>query len=194
MCGRYNFSPDQLRELRMILADADRVKTGDVHPHDCAAVITKADYDERMRTRLLAAEVMRWGFPLKSRLIINARSETVTSRKIFRDSIFRRRCVIPAACFYEWDARKNKVSFMNEDRSSLYMGGFYDLYDNEKRFVILTTKAGGAAAEVHDRAPLLLKRPELAGWLNDDSFLEEALRSVPDELAFVRENEQLAFF
>ena len=194
MCGRYNFSSDQLKELRMILADADRVKTGDVHPHDRAVVITKAENDERMKTRFLAAEVMRWGFPLKSRLIINARSETVTGRKMFRDSIFRRRCVIPAGSFYEWDARKNKFTFMNEDQSSLYMGGFYDLYQNEKRFVILTTKAGESVAKVHERMPLLLRKTELASWLHDDVFLEEALQTVPQELARVRENEQLALF
>jgi len=178
----------------MILADAERVKTGDVYPHDRAVVITKADNDECMKTRFLAAEVMRWGFPLKSRLIINARSETVTSRKMFRDSIFRRRCIIPAGSFYEWDTRKNKVSFMNKDKSSLYMGGFYNLYENEKRFVILTTKAGESAGKVHERIPLLLRKTELANWLQDDAFLEEALRTVPPELACVRENEQLALF
>ena len=83
---------------------------------------------------------------------------------------------------------------MNKDKSSLYMGGFYNLYENEKRFVILTTKAGESAGKVHERIPLLLRKTELANWLQDDAFLEEALRTVPPELACVRENEQLALF
>ena len=51
------------------------------------------------------AEEMSWGFPQyqKKGLLINARAETALERKMFRDSVLHRRCIIPAKQFYEWD-------------------------------------------------------------------------------------------
>ena len=54
---------------------------------------------------ILMAEEMSWGFPQyqKKGLLINARAETALERKMFRDSVLHRRCIIPAKQFYEWD-------------------------------------------------------------------------------------------
>lgn len=55
-------------------------------------------------------EKATWGFPEKT-LMINARSETVCERIMFRDSIYHSRAAIPAAGFYEWNQEKEKNMF-----------------------------------------------------------------------------------
>src|SRR5699024_8675572 len=81
---------------------------GDICPSQQAPVLTGEGGE-------LHLELMTWGFlpPAgeekregKGRpggLIINARAETALEKRMFRDSIRSRRCVIPAAHFYEWD-------------------------------------------------------------------------------------------
>ena len=61
----------------------------------------------------LRTEPLLWGFPGfdKGKLLINARAESVKDRPTFADSFAGRRCVLPAAGFYEWDRKKEKVIF-----------------------------------------------------------------------------------
>lgn len=86
---------------------------------------------------------MLWGFPQyqKKGLLINARAETVLEKKMFRESVLHRRCVIPARQFYEWDAEKNKAAFREKNESVMFMAGFYNRFSDGDRFIILTTGA-----------------------------------------------------
>ena len=132
----------------------------------------------------LLAEEMTWGFPQyqKSGLLINARAETVLERKMFRDSVLHRRCIIPAKQFYEWDSDKNKAAFLRENQPILYMAGFYNCFLDEDRFVIITTQANESVSPVHHRMPLILDGNELEDWVYDDTFLEFALHKIPPQL------------
>src|SRR6201999_3512686 len=65
------------------------------------------------QTRTRALDLLRWGLvPLWAKDLsfgpkcINARSETVSTNKIFREAFERRRCLIPADAFYEWQKRE----------------------------------------------------------------------------------------
>lgn len=144
---------------------------GDVRPSEPALVLL-AGHSE------LAAAPMRWGFLKREKtgILINARAETVFDRITFRDSARLRRCVIPAAGFYEWDREKQIVSFSRKDSRILYMAGIYRKYGDEDRFVILTTAANESVSPVHDRMPLILEEPELERWIGDARAAEDMLR------------------
>lgn len=136
----------------------------------------------------MVTDAKRWGFPGfdRSKVIFNARSESVLEKKMFRESIMKRRLIVPATAFYEWNSRKEKVTFLPmEGRNSkhvLYMAGFYNHFADADRFVILTTAANASMIDVHDRMPLLLEDTELEDWLWEDWMLEKFLRKRPAEL------------
>ena len=74
------------------------------------------------------------------------------------------------------------------------MAGCYRRFENEDRFVIITTQANDSVSRVHDRMPLILEKDELEAWLYDDHFLNFALNKTPAELEKRQEYEQLSLF
>ncbi len=192
MCGRYsvdNIAEEIEKSVCRLDGKVRNKYTGDVLPSRSAVVITG-------RKPFLTAEEMVWGFPQyqKKGLMINARSETVLEKKMFRESVLHRRCIIPASQFYEWDSDKNKVTFLSERQPVLYMAGFFNRFQDEDHFIILTTSANASVSPVHPRMPLILERDELEEWIYDDAFLEFALHKVPDLLESRQEYEQQSLF
>jgi len=180
------------------------MRTGDIYPSQSAGILTCNSRQKNPLSAGSAAEnsptleltEMHWGFPQyqKKGLLINARAETALERKTFRESILHRRCVIPARHFYEWDSDKNKVTFFREDRPVLFMAGFYNQFQDEVRFIILTTQANASVSPVHSRMPLILDEGELEDWVYDDIFTEYALHKTPTELLREQEYEQQSLF
>lgn len=192
MCGRYYIDDDTAREIEKLVRKVDQKinEMGrDIHPSESAPVLTG-------RKASLSAEQMRWGFPQYQGkgLLINARSETVLERKMFRDSVLHRRCVIPAKHFYEWNPSKEKVTFLRENRSVIYMAGFYNCFQGEDRFMILTSPANASVEAVHDRMPLILEEQEILDWIYEERFLEFALHREQPQLQKYQPYEQQSLF
>lgn len=194
MCGRYYVDDDTAKEIERLVRDIDaklkkEKRLGDIRPSDKAAVLT-GDF-KCAGSRLLLAE-QRWGFPSPrgNGIIINARTDTVMEKRMFRTSIMEHRCIIPASGFYEWNRAKEKVSFLREDRHVLFMAGFYNRFEDEDCFVILTTAANDSVSKTHDRMPLILERDELTDWIYDDRRLNELLLKTPVMLESKAEFEQ----
>ena len=204
MCGRFYVDEGTAREIERVIRGVDlrmqKMRTGDIYPSQSAGILTCHNQQKNPLSAGPAAEnspalelnEMRWGFPQyqKKGLLINARAETALERKTFRESVLHRRCVIPARQFYEWDSDKNKVTFFREDRAVLFMAGFYNRFQDEVRFIILTTQANAAVSPVHNRMPLVLENGELEDWVYDDKFTEYALHKTPPELWREQEYEQ----
>ena len=187
MCGRFwvpdDAGPEELLALlnRAELSRRARhpdfvLKRGEICPGDCAAVLAPN------RDRQTALFVMRWGFRLEKRLIFNARSETAAQRAMFRDSLRDRRCLIPAASFFEWDHRLKKPAkfrFWPEGRPMMYLAGLYRFEPGESLpvFTVLTRPAEGVIADMHDRMPVIVQEEQLDLWLdqglNPQFFFDE---------------------
>lgn len=194
MCGRYYVDDETAREIEKIAAKLDREvqkgRTGDVCPSQEALII-------RQRNGQLSSEYMFWGFPgvQKNNLHINARAESVLEKKSFRESVLHRRCVIPAKGFYEWNKEKEKFRFSREeDGTLLFMAGFYNMFREQNRFVILTTEANSSVSLVHERMPLVLERKEIDSWVMDDKFIDYALRKTSPLLKKQTDYEQMKLF
>ena len=168
MCGRY-FVDINETEIQNIIASAKHndndsaqttlFKGGEIFPTNTVPVITAAD------TRFMV-----WGFPdyTGKRPLINARSETASVTRTFKESFAQRRCIVPATSYFEWktlpDKRaKQKYEFKLTDKSLLYLAGIYSL---DGRFAILTRAAVSCLTEIHDRMPVILPFELSDIWLN----------------------------
>lgn len=189
MCGRYYVDEEMLHEIKKITRKIDEkfgnVRTGEILPSQNAMVLTG-------KTPELSAEIMQWGFPRydKKGLIINARAESVKEKKTFRDSAIHRRCIVPAAHYFEWDKEKSKTTLSRTDEGIVYMAGIYQYFQNVERFVILTTEANSSVFKIHDRMPLILEEKELEGWIYDNELADYLLRKTPVHLKTFQEYTQ----
>ncbi len=148
------------------------------HPRDADGV---ADPDRTVRS----IRVMRWGLvphwakdPKIGSRMINARAESAAGKPAFRDALARRRCLLPADGWYEWQrsgAQKQPFFMTPADGSSLALAGLWSTWrgpDTDAPLVtctVLTTDAVGPLAEIHDRMPLLLPAQAWSSWLDPDS-------------------------
>ena len=208
MCGRFYVDEGTAKEIERVIRGVDlriqKMRTGDIYPSQSAGILTCHSRQKNPLSAGSAAEnspalelkEMHWGFPQyqKKGLLINARAETALQRRTFRESVLQRRCVIPAKQFYEWDSDKNKVTFFREDRPVLFMAGFYNWFQEDEHFIILTTQANASVSPVHNRMPVVLDESELEDWVYDDKFTEYALHKTPPELWREQEYEQQSLF
>lgn len=193
MCGRYYVDDETAREIEKLVRDLDRKlqieRTGDVFPSQKATIIKGQEHH-------LATKQMRWGFPgfENGKLLINARAESALERRTFQDSVQHRRCIIPSRGFYEWNKSKEKFTFERTDAPALFMAGCYNRYEDEERFVILTTEANSSVTPIHNRMPLILEPEELEDWVLDDGATEYLLHKTPVLLKARAEYEQMRLF
>lgn len=180
MCGRYYVDDETSSEICKILEQLDvryennNKKSGEIFPTDTVPMLAAFGKD-------IKPELSVWGFPgyNKRGVLINARAETVLDKKTFRESVFSRRCVIPSNGFYEWDSNKKKFLFKGEESEILYMAGIYNFFNEECRFVILTTQANESIADIHDRMPVILEKEDVEHWILDNNSISRILKQVP---------------
>ena len=101
--------------------------------------------------------------------------------------------MIPASGFYEWNQLKEKNSFTRPDATPLYIAGFCDWFENERRFVILTTAANDSMIKVHDRMPLIIEKEQLEDWF-DNEKMRTILHQTSARLKRHAEYEQQSLF
>ena len=204
MCCRYYYEDFEieLRELmkaEMVvkLSELPSMETAgrDVCPSQASVVIHGNGRRDGADDGVIGASEMVWGFsnPVRKGLIINARAETAREKVTFADSIARRRCVIPASGFYEWDPHKAKFRFTSPEGGLLLLAGFYREEQGVPRYTILTTEANDSMIKVHDRMPVMIGRDEIRPWIEDDAKLTDFLGRVQAPLTCEQESGQISF-
>ena len=110
--------------------------------------------------------------------LTNARAEGIGSKASFRQALRRRRCLLPASGFYEWQAApggKQPWYVAPSDGSLLAMAGLFEAWrpaDSAQdtpwllSCCVITTRANTPMAPIHDRMPVLLARTDWAAWLD----------------------------
>jgi len=132
------------------------------------------------------AAFLQWGlipsWSKEAKGFINARSETIADRRSFGESFQRRRCLIPADGFYEWQ-RSGEIAqpyfFQMKDEAPFAFAGIWDEWQGDERSIvscaIITTRANELLATIHDRMPVILRSEAHDTWLNGES---ESARSL----------------
>lgn len=186
MCGSFLLMADVKQLLKYYVIEHEAVveyEPGAFYPSKSTPII----YKKGKRSVALA----KWGFTYsgKKGLVINARSETVISKPMFKDSYYSRRCIIPANLFYEWkdvgDRTKIKHEISLSDNSLISLGGIYKISMDENlreqwTFVIMTTEAMGDVKAIHPRMPLIMMRDQWDLWLDNNTpinLVEDVIQS-----------------
>ena len=157
-----------------------------------------------------AVATMRWGLvpfwakdlKIGSRMI-NARSETVADKPAFRRAFAKRRCLLPADGFYEWqkiEGQKAKQPWFihRVDEEPIAFAGLYEFWhpkDDDGNDIegadlvvsctILTTSANKTMEPVHDRMPVMLAPKVWDDWLDpssDPEFVSGLMVPAPESL------------
>jgi putative SOS response-associated peptidase YedK len=120
----------------------------------------------------------------------NARSETVAEKASFRDAFRKRRCLVPADGFFEWEAvGKQKLPWRLTlaDGRPFAFAGIWETWTNPDgravdSLAILTTAANELLSGFHDRMPVIVDRPDHAAWLEAPAEdVAAMLRPYPPE-------------
>lgn len=188
MCGRYRIKDtDELTEhLRRTFGipnwvnDRNQARYNIAPSQDCPVIVLDDEGD------VVVPAVMRWGFvPFwekadKPKLApINAQSETIASSGMFRQSLQKRRCLVPADGFYEWLRldEKTKVPFdiHLKGGGSFFMAAVFEKPTSSRpaTFAILTTKPNELMAKIHNRMPVILDDGEARRWLTHRELSSE---------------------
>jgi len=164
------------------------------HPRDAQGI---PDPDATVRS----IRVMRWGLvphwatdPGIGSRMINARAESAATKPSFRDAVARRRCLLPADGWYEWQAtpgsRKQPFFITPADGSGLALAGLWSTWRPRDTpepgcapvlvtCTVVTTEAVGPLAEIHHRMPLILPPSTWTAWLDPDSDDPSQLLAPP---------------
>lgn len=117
----------------------------------------------------------RAGHDTPSRLLINARGETVDRLPTFRDAFVHRRCIVLADGFYEWKRagvkRPQPFFFARRDLALLPLAGLIleGSSNTGPGAVVITTEANALMHEVHDRMPVIFTPETARAWLEPDA-------------------------
>ncbi len=179
--ARYNIAPSQ--DIVAIIRAGSREGAGDA------------------LARVPAA--FRWGLvpswakdPGMGARMINARAETIAEKPSFRAAFRRRRCIIPASGFFEWQATgtgpKQPVWISRPDGGLISFAGLWEAWlgpdgSELETATIVTTEANETLRPFHHRMPVILEPDGFDAWLGsgaDDRFDREAagelLRPAPE--------------
>jgi len=135
--------------------------------------------------------LMRWGLipswakdSSVAAKMINARSETASTKPAFRDALKSRRCLIPADAFYEWvrtERQKQPYCFEVNEGQLFAFAGIWDRWKDAsgnwiKTCSILTTTPNALTSAVHNRMPVILDPDSYDLWL-DPGMMDVAAAS-----------------
>ena len=188
MCGRYSLIADLGELARRFEFDGDWLAfeaTYNVAPTQ--EVLTVVGGEVRR------AGFMRWGLiphwaksaSIGSRMI-NARAETIVEKPAFRDALRRRRCLVLADGFYEWQrigTGKRPMRIVLRSGEPFAFAGLWSVWrdPNGNRIpscAIITTSANDVLRPIHDRMPVILPRDFEELWLDGDIEDPTALTGV----------------
>ena len=134
-------------------------------------------------TRARHLGLLRWGLvphwakdPKSVRQPINARAETLATSSMFRDALERRRCLVPADVFYEWqalDGAKLPFAVARADGDPMVFAGLWEGWRGTdgtviRSFTIVTTSANAVLRPIHERMPVILERAAWPVWLGEE--------------------------
>ncbi len=201
MCGRYvvAYDPATLVEGFSLIRAPVFPRRWNVAPQSDVPVVHETREGERVATLMRWGLVPRWARdPSAGPQLHNARAEGLFDRPSFRQAARRRRCLLPASAFYEWQATssgKQPWAVAPVGEPFFAMAGLFEAWrppgaDDATPWLlsccVVTTAANALMAPIHDRMPVLLPRSQWSAWLDrrqQEPAAVAAMLAPPDAAA-----------
>ena len=207
MCGRFTLTVTWEELMTRYLIDPESVSPFHVPRYNIAPTqMVRAIIHDGSTNRI---GQLQWGLvpswakdPSGGAKMINARSETLEDKPAYRMPFYRKRCLIPADGFYEWQKNGNgkqpfRIGLKNGEIFS--MAGLYDTWitpggEMLSTCTVITTEPNRLMEPIHNRMPVILRPADEALWLEREpsshthgnhpshlQSLKELLRPYPAE-------------
>ena len=191
MCGRFGLTrPEALKLERFGISELPPlVPRYNIPPSSDILVV-------RERKGVTEAEMIRWGLvpswakdPKIGNRMANVRSDTALEKSSFRAAMQKRRCLIPADVFYEWQdipgqKRRKPYAVAIRDGGIFALGGVWEAWRAKESgewlitCAILTTEPNELLQPIHDRMPVIVKEDDYASWISPATTAVEVRRMV----------------
>ena len=186
MCGRFTltFSAEELAEaFELDEVPASFPPRYNIAPSQpIAAVLKTIEHPVRHLSLLRWGLIPSWSKdPAIGNRLINARAETVAEKPSFRTAFKRRRCLIPASGFYEWQKQergKQPFYFHLKRKQPFAFAGLWETWQDIPTGTIITTEANQLSQPIHDRMPVILKPQDYEEWLEPNNQNIAELQSL----------------
>jgi putative SOS response-associated peptidase YedK len=187
MCGRYSliYIDDLGNRFRVFDPMMGARSKFNIAPGNEMPVIVRSEKNE--------LKVMRWGLIPRwtkdirtAKPLINARAETLAEKPAFRSLLKNHRCLVPASGFFEWkkEGKRKMPYYLNLTEETVFsFAGLHDQWRNPEgltvsTYTIITCEANPLVAQLHDRMPVILSRPNEERWLDPDLLSPDDLRRI----------------
>jgi len=197
MCGRFVITspPAALRQIFGYVEQPNFPPRYNIAPTQPVPVVIIENGARHFR-------LMRWGLlpawvkdPRGFALLINARAETVLEKPAFKNAMKRRRCLIPADGYYEWqnsDGRKRPYLIRRHDGQPIGLAGLAETWigpngEEMDTVAIVTAPASADLAPLHHRVPVTIGESDFDRWLDGaacDAEMALSLLTAPAEGEF----------
>ena len=198
MCARFFlFSPDEeiMKIFRMVSFPRIAPRSN-IAPSQPVLAVSHGQHGYK-------ANHFQWGLipgwskkPVPGQAMINARSETASTKPAFKNAFRYRRCLIPANGFYEWKSAGNRskqaMCIRLTDEPLFAMAGIWEQWQSSdgtelETCSVLTTAANSLLETIHPRMPVILRPDQFDRWLSSETTpiprLERLLQTFPaDEM------------
>jgi len=196
MCGRF-INTTNINKLKKIFEiDIPLNTKNDIISYNIAP---SQDVNVILNDKSLTIEAINWGIQFidkksnELRNVINSRLETVQEKILFKESFIKRRCIIPANGYYEWQSEegiKTPYFIQVPTLETIYFAGLWKYSDvtesAKKTFSILTKKANDLIHNIHQRMPVILNADESINYLDQtQNFMQtNFISKIEEDLDF----------
>ena len=190
MCTRFYveaepFAPLITKAQKLSLADSIMrqcsrpiTMSGEMRPTDVAAILAPNKEGKAAVFQTI------WGFSHEAVTvpIVNCRIENADKKELWKDSWYRRRCVVPCSWYFEWEhftdrngKKQTGAKYLIQEKEShiTYLAGLYRIEERNgiqvPVFSIITRDAVGDLKQIHDRMPVILKKDDVVEWIKPDA-------------------------
>ncbi|MCL1471175.1 SOS response-associated peptidase [Argonema antarcticum] len=190
MCGRFSFTQSEkivaeIFQLASVPTLSPRYNIAPTQP--VPTVLVDSDDKNRQLKMLRWGLIPSWSKDIKiGAKLINARAETVAEKPAFRSAFKRRRCLILADGFYEWqeqEGKKQPFYFRLQDGKPFAFAGLWERWSKGEdeaiaSCTILTTQSNELMGPIHHRMPVILDPKDYDKWLDPEVQKPESLQSL----------------